>query len=207
MPDDFQALPPPVPPNRPASYEERYAEVSFRKPEKQAFRWRVAALLAGIGLTALLALGILWQRSAPPPGVTTKIALPAPPPLLPEVDAVTEYRALHGTWEATSLMIDGKKATDDDVAKVRLALPGSKTFLLVLPNARYEGEWPVDLIAAPRQIDFVQKDGRRLRAIYRMDRDNLLLCLGAMDGDRPTDFTAEQGSGRTVVLLKRLEKP
>jgi hypothetical protein len=68
MPDDFQAQPPPVPPHRPPSYEDRYAEVSFRKPDEEApWKWyntnrlhlALAALLGGIAIFLALAFWLL----------------------------------------------------------------------------------------------------------------------------------------------------
>jgi hypothetical protein len=98
MPDDFQALPPPLPPNRPTSYEDRYAEVSFRKPEEEKSAWSawVAKPLNRLGLAALLAgtaiflaLGFwLLEKTPPRPAPMTKTVLPPPLPAVPPGKAV-----------------------------------------------------------------------------------------------------------------------
>jgi hypothetical protein len=44
------------------------------------------------------------------------------------------------------------------------------------------------------------------RAIWKLDGDTLTECESAPDGERPTDFTAPAGSGRTVWVLQRVKE-
>ena len=45
--------------------------------------------------------------------------------------------------------------------------------------------------------------GRLLKAIYQLDGDTLKVAHGEAGAPRPKDFTAKEGSGVTVVVLKR----
>jgi uncharacterized protein (TIGR03067 family) len=59
---------------------------------------------------------------------------------------------------------------------------------------------------APGQVDFTSDRWAGVkRSIWKRDGDTLLLCESAPDGDRPTEFTAPVGSGRTLWVLKRVK--
>jgi uncharacterized protein (TIGR03067 family) len=161
-------------------------------------------MLIVLGLFAFLALGLFWQRqTARRDTVALMPPLPLAAPAPVQDDGWTEHRALEHAWVATDMLVDGDKPTDTAVADVHLELFG-KHFLLALPRGKYEGEWFGDLDTKPRQLDFVPDDGRRnLQAIYRIDGDTMKLCFAPDDKPRPSDFTAEKGSGRTLLVLKR----
>jgi hypothetical protein len=95
MPDDFQALPPPVPPTPPPVPEDRYEQISFRKPEKAVPGWRLAVAAVGVMLITTLALGLIWHQTTPSPAMPTATWKPAPllPQSQPEVARVAYTEA------------------------------------------------------------------------------------------------------------------
>ena len=47
---------------------------------------------------------------------------------------------------------------------------------------------------------------RCIAGIYELDGDTVRFCLAPADKDRPTDFTAKEGSGRMLSVWKRAKK-
>lgn len=44
------------------------------------------------------------------------------------------------------------------------------------------------------------------RAIWKLEGDTLFICESAPDGERPTEYAAPRGSGRTLWVLKRIKE-
>jgi uncharacterized protein (TIGR03067 family) len=101
MRDDFQALPPvPPAPERLPAYG--FAEVNLRKPEKERSGWRLVGLAVGVGILALLGIGLLWHMTTVRPPVTVKaglppLAVPAAAPALPKPFQVRRMEAYIGS--------------------------------------------------------------------------------------------------------------
>src|SRR4051794_31839562 len=93
--------------------------------------------------TAVLALVAGFLHAADPP--------PAP-------GAAAAVDALQGSWAMTSFVVNGDKATDDQVRLGRLVIVGDQyapTFGTVAVGARFT----LDPARSPRSIDFTYLDG------------------------------------------------
>jgi len=201
MPDGFQAEPPRWSSEPPSAY--RYSEVNLRKPDKQApgVRWAIIAVAAAflsVGLIGVFIFALLLPSTAP---VTVIPPSTAPFRVITPPDAM---KALKGTWIATAATIDGEEATDDNVAKIKLTMD-SEGFKMVLPTTQKEGTWETGFVNNPKGILFVGSDDETRRAIYDIDGDTLNLCIGSIPNKWPDDFTAEKGSKRILLVLKRKE--
>lgn len=60
--------------------------------------------------------------------------------------------------------------------------------------------------AGAGQMDFTPDGGGVKKGIWKLDGDTLTECESAPGGDRPTDYTAPKGSGRTVWVLRRIKE-
>jgi hypothetical protein len=91
--------------------------------------------------------------------------------------------------------IDGEKAAD---AGVTLLLDGLDRFQLDLLNRNYTGQYH----ARSGSIHLIEDtEIFAVRGIYKQDGGTLTICFAT--AERPSDFTAEKGSGRTLLVMKR----
>jgi uncharacterized protein (TIGR03067 family) len=206
MPDDFQSqLPADGLPQESPKPLDRFANVSLCKPENAGFgsRWIFITLAA----TFILVTGIFglflhrWYSFMSLSGGasnTAPVSVAAPVPA--RDDGRADRRALEDTWLATEVIVNGEPATATTVSDVRLELLG-KFFLFALPRGKQEGEWLADFDTNPKRIEFIPEMGPNLLAIYRINGNTMVMCFETKDF--PTDFTAEKGSGRTLLKLRR----
>ena len=139
-----------------------------------------------------------------------------------------ELKKLQGTWVVVSTERDGVKRQEPrtlyvfegDRAKEHFqtmpvtANPKTWTFSPNSTNHLLTLQFKLDPSQSPKAIDerTQYKDGKTSTkptlGIYKLENDTLTICCGGYrdKGKRPQDFTAAEGSGRRIEILKR-EKP
>jgi uncharacterized protein (TIGR03067 family) len=122
--------------------------------------------------------------------------------------AKEELARLKGEWRLVSSEANGRKASRDEMKKVTLRVVGTT---LTVNQGDKSSDYAVTLRAdkTPKQIDLVPGEGpdkdKTLPGIYLLDGDHLKLCLSKAGKGRPKEFTAESGSGRVLLVLKRVK--
>jgi uncharacterized protein (TIGR03067 family) len=125
-------------------------------------------------------------------------------------DPATAERARHqGAWVATSSMRDGEPAAADVVASIRRVVEkdhvtwkrDGKNFA----GTRFE----IDPTKTPRTIDLIPDGGpnrdKRVLGIYKLEGDDLTICIADVDQPRPSGFEAKAGSKQTLQSFKRVK--
>ena len=119
---------------------------------------------------------------------------------------VEQLRALEGTWEFASLELDGRKMPPAVLATSRLLIDGDR-FRSETPEAIYEGIFNIDVETDPHGIDieFVEgpEAGNWNYGIFRLDGDQLDICLDISGGVRPAAFRSVPGTGHAFETLRR----
>jgi uncharacterized protein (TIGR03067 family) len=65
----------------------------------------------------------------------------------------------------------------------------------------------VDTSKTPKTIDILfPEKGRDMLGIYEIKGDELHLCASDSGKDRPTEFSAKEGSGWRLATFKRVKK-
>jgi uncharacterized protein (TIGR03067 family) len=117
-----------------------------------------------------------------------------------------ELRALEGTWQFVTLEIDGSVVPASMASEARILIDGDR-FRTESPQGNYEGVFTIDVEAVPARIDieFVEgpEAGNWSYGIYRLDQDELTICLGVVGASRPGTFDTRPGSGHALEKLRR----
>lgn len=146
-------------------------------------RWRIS--VCGLILTACL-----WQVVA--------------------ADKGTDLDKLQGKWEVVELVEDGKVVPRGAIEEW---LPSGGKFEIeenaVVFVSPHDGKKHVRLFALdqtqnPKGIELQTKSRTDAVGIYRIDGDQVVLCLiDPTDGDRPQEFKSRASSNRILMTLQR----
>ncbi len=118
-----------------------------------------------------------------------------------------------GWWRVISAQREGKPDQSDAAWGPLLCFRHERLIINALVNARHK----LSCENSTKQIDITVRHGDATevyRGIYRVEGDNLTMCLGlpgrrqgqtsTSAGERPADFTADKGQQRALYVLKRL---
>jgi RNA polymerase sigma factor (sigma-70 family) len=167
----------------------------------------VAALGAGaVGLAGRLAPGADWQVPV------ARDTIVAPTGAGPAADTRREDRLgperLQGKWALVSLVQDGVELPNDQTRDIRLELT-DKVFRSDLSSRLFrQAAYTIDPSREPKWMDVISPGGfgeHVCRCIYRMERDQLTLCITWPGGERPTRFESRPGSGITLTQWRRAD--
>jgi uncharacterized protein (TIGR03067 family) len=134
-----------------------------------------------------------------------------------------EAKSLQGTWQAISWLEDGVKEKDEVLRYVRWTfkkdiLRSTKAFTVTKSDGNtsvttVEGQggtvksfYRIDPTKTPKTMTTITirpYEGIRDRSIHRLDGDTLTVCCHKESNKLPTAFSAEEGSGRILIVLKR----
>jgi uncharacterized protein (TIGR03067 family) len=113
---------------------------------------------------------------------------------------------LQGRWVVTSGVMDGTKIPKDQI-KGDLVFKGNTYTYTAGDSEAGDGTFKIDPSKKPKFLNSVPSDGpvkgQTIEEIYELDGDNLKICLSLPGNNRPTEFTAPEGSGRWLFTYKR----
>jgi uncharacterized protein (TIGR03067 family) len=120
-------------------------------------------------------------------------------------------RELAGTWQAVSYALDGNKASDEDMKKIKLSIDESgKTSASRDGKVFIASTIKIDPSNNPMLIDMTYTvgdiKGQTALGIYKIEDDVLTICRAGPNHPRPAEFASAPGSGHTLMSYRR-EKP
>lgn len=123
------------------------------------------------------------------------------------VHYVETLNALEGTWVFVTLQLEGNAIPGEALTHSKLVINGDR-FNTLSPEADYLGVFDIDVEATPTtiDIDFIEgpEAGNSSYGIFRLEKNELTICLGLTGASRPEDFVSRPGTGHALETLRRV---
>jgi uncharacterized protein (TIGR03067 family) len=118
-----------------------------------------------------------------------------------------EVERHQGTWQCTSSEAGGIKAPFEMVISIQRVVKGDHVEWK-RDGKNFAGTTvEFDPTTKPKTIDVIpdggNAKGKRVLGIYKLEGDDLTICMAGVDQDRPKEFDASKGSKRTLMTFKR----
>jgi uncharacterized protein (TIGR03067 family) len=118
-----------------------------------------------------------------------------------------DVEKLQGDWVAVAYTIDGTSLPDDDVQAFFRTIKGNEYAVSRYRKVIGRGTFKLDATKSPKTLDAIPANapagGKPILGIYSIEGDRLKFCVAAPGKDRPTEFSAKEGSGHTLTEWER----
>jgi uncharacterized protein (TIGR03067 family) len=125
-------------------------------------------------------------------------------------DAKKEMALLEGEWSMVSGEANGFAMPKETVQTGKRTAKDGETTITIGGQTYFRAKYTIDAAKKPKAIDYMMTEGptkgKTHLGIYELDGDTAKFCFAAPGKDRPTEFTAKEGSQRTLSVWKRDKK-
>jgi uncharacterized protein (TIGR03067 family) len=124
--------------------------------------------------------------------------------------ANNEMAQLEGTWSMVAGQANGQAMSEELVKTGKRVAKDGETTISIGARILFKAKFTIDVTKKPKTIDYAMTEGptkgKTQLGIYELDGDTVKFCFAAPGNDRPTEFTAKEGSQRTLSVWKRDKK-
>jgi squalene-hopene/tetraprenyl-beta-curcumene cyclase len=119
-----------------------------------------------------------------------------------------EPNPLAGTWVVVSTTNEGKD--DSQLKDFTASFAGGKVRFRSKDGKEHTGTYVLENSKKPATIDFVPADGphqgKTLKGIFAVGKQDLKLCLGKEGQERPTAFSSKPTEATVLLVLKKADQ-
>ena len=128
----------------------------------------------------------------------------------PQEAAKKEMTKLQGEWSMVAGEKDGRTAPRSFIQGAKRVCKDDDLTVTVDNRVYMKAKIVIDPTKNPKAIEYMVTEGdhkgKTLLGIYELEGDTVKFCFAPPDTERPTDFRAGKGSGRTYSVWKRSSK-
>src|SRR4051794_25834979 len=122
-----------------------------------------------------------------------------------------ELKRLQGTWAVMSQEHGGKKSDAKSIANLTVEVAGTKVTTRDGVDVKEDASLTrLGARAKPGEVDLKITAGvdldKVVKGIWKLEGDTLTICIAEPDKERPKAFEAKEGSGHTLLVLKKAKK-
>ena len=117
---------------------------------------------------------------------------------------------LEGEWSMVSGEANGFAMPEQAVKSGKRTAKDGETTITIGGQVYFKAKYSINPTKKPMEIDYMMTEGptkgKTHLGIYELDKDMVKFCFAAPGKDRPTEFSAKEGSQRTLSVWKRNAK-
>ena len=122
-----------------------------------------------------------------------------------------DLERFRGHWQVLEMVEDGRGIPEN---QMRNLLPGGGVLEIVdytilfkspIDGAKSAKTFRLDATSYPKRIAIMERDSTTGVGIYKFDQGKLVVCVSKQSAESFSEFSAAQGSGRTLIVLQRFE--
>jgi uncharacterized protein (TIGR03067 family) len=125
-------------------------------------------------------------------------------------DAKKEMILLEGEWSMACGQANGQAMPQELVKTGRRVAKDGETTVSIGGQVYFKAKFSIDPTQKPKAIDYTMTEGptkgKTHLGIYELGGDTVKFCFAAPGQDRPKEFTAKEGSQRTMSVWKQEKK-
>jgi uncharacterized protein (TIGR03067 family) len=121
-------------------------------------------------------------------------------------DAASDLKKMAGTWKTVVHEAFGQPTPKDEIEKTagKLIVEGDSYKVYFGKDFIDKGTIKLDANKTPRQIDIKTQNDEIMKGIYKIEKDEMTVCVGRPGIDRPTEFKTKEG--QMLIGYKRVKE-
>lgn len=121
-----------------------------------------------------------------------------------------DLEAMQGKWKVVEMIEDGDKLSDDDIKVLEVTVQGDILTVREKKEEVAQFKMKIDPSKTPKAAEMIHtkgdEKGQNEPSIYEITGDSFKVCMNEEGKNRPKAFESKDGSGFTLIVMKRAGK-